>query len=330
MPLVLAPGSTRAARLARHALWTVAGPGSRLEARLARTLHPAKLTRQDRDGYRQTTATNLIDIEPTNATAPEAGIYLYGGCDVRSMFAIAPLIAPTLRRRVVIRGVNAVASSRADVMLQGLTAPTGKAVRETLERMRFPPTYFRPLIFEPRLAAAGSSRVAKSVVVLGVGSSAARPAYRHKTEGFVVDPGARWLRDREKLSREDLTWFKSNFESVGRLPVDQFVRDFARVVHEVHERTHAEVVVFNTLTVEPGSRDHNYQLRRSPDGIRRLQFHLALADLAPVAGYHVLDVDDVLKRAGVQGQLDFVHFPKESYGLLAAEGVRLLRELEVL
>jgi hypothetical protein len=315
--------------LARHALWTVAGPGSRLEARLARTVHPTKLTREDRDGYRLTTATSLIDVEPTNATAPEAGIYLFGGCDVRSLFAIVPLIAPTLRRRVVIRGVNAVASSRADVLLQSLAAPTGKAVRETLERMRFPSTYFRPLIFEPHVAAAGSDRVPKSVIVLGVGASATRPAYRHKKEGFVIDPGGRWLRDRDKLSRDELTWFKSNFESVGRLPVDQFVRDFARVVQEVHERTHAEVVVFNTLTVEPGSRDHNYQLRRSPDGIRRLQFHVALADLAQDAGFHVLDVDDVLKRAGVQGQLDFVHFPKESYPLVAAEGARLLRELEV-
>jgi hypothetical protein len=160
-----------------------------------------------------------------------------------------------------------------------------------------------------------------------------RQLYRHREHGLLVDPGGWWLNrsvDAALGDPDTVAWFRETFEPLGRLPIDEFADQFRRLVRTVQERTGAHVLVFNTLTVEPRDETHNYQLRRSPEGLRRRRFHLALADLSRELGFHIVDVDRILKREGVTGQLDFAHFPEDQFGPLAAEVQRILTGLGVL
>ncbi len=320
----------RTKRFVKRALRTTFEPGSRLERRLRDLRRPESLQRDVRDGYTLRSANRVLVIEPDGATDTR-GIQLFGGCDQPTLFALGPILGPEARTRFVVQHEWALAMSRADVILQTLDPPKGRAARETVTRMNLPGSYFRPVVFEPEMSvhAGRIGAVRKAVVVLTGGANAIRPAYRHKTMGFIVDPGGWWLRNRAKLTAEELDWFRTNFESIGRLPLDQFVDDYTRVVKEIKARTGAEVLVLNSLTVEPGTREHNYQLRRTPEGLRRIEFHIALSELADRAGFHLVDVDDVLKRAGVREQVDFNHYPASAYEPIATEAAAVLREIGV-
>ena len=96
------------------------------------------------------------------------------------------------------------------------------------------------------------------------------------------------------------------------------------------EKAHPRhILVFNVLTVEPGDRIHNYQLRRNPEVMRRREFCLALVELSRELGFHIVDIDRVLKREGVDRQVDFAHFPTDLAGPIAADVFDILNTLEV-
>ncbi len=321
----------RARRLGRRALWTVFGPDSKFERRLIARRYPSKITYEQRDGYRIATGKNVLVVEPDREEGEPLGIFMFGGCDLPSLFALGPQLGAAARRRIVVYHARqpVISMSRADLQLQTLRPLPPATTRETIDRMELLPSYFKPVLFEPefdtRIRALGT--FAKSVVVLTGAANVIRPVYRHKEDGFLVDPGGRWLnRVDDRMAADDMAWFKTNFERVGRMSVDQFRQDFATLVSEIHARAGAEVLVLNALTVEPGSREHNYQLRKSPEVMRRLEFHLAMAELAPQAGFHIVDVDTVLKRTGISGQYDFAHFPPSANEPIAAEAARVLRD----
>jgi hypothetical protein len=160
-----------------------------------------------------------------------------------------------------------------------------------------------------------------------------RTAYRHRENGLLVDPGGAWLNQSLELTLQDLsvaTWFRRNFVSVGRTSVDNFVESFAQVVRLVKRRTGAHVFVFNSLTVDPGGTLHNYQLVKNCHAIRRRQFHLALVDLSRQLDFSIIDLDRIIKRAGVQMHVDFGHAPPVFNPLIAQEVVRMVRDLGVI
>jgi hypothetical protein len=296
--------------------------------------HRSDLVQRTRfDGFRITARHHSVVIDPDRATEPAIGIHLFGGCDLPALYALGPIIGPSLRQRVVIGSPGRrLTNCRADVLRQTLEEHPPDAIAEVTARLGLSPTYFRPLLFEPTfdVPIRGVGTVEKSVIVISGGASVIRAAYRHKEAGFLVDPGAAWLESSGEVTRATRQWVAETFERAGRMTVDAFAEDFAIVVKEIKERTTAEVLVFNTLTVEPGVLEHNYQLRRQPEAARRLEFHLAMAELAPKIGFHVVDVDDALKRAGMREQVDFAHFPLSAYQPIAAEAARLLHEIEVL
>ena len=285
------------------------------------------------DGVRLQSNDDLLVIDPASTTQPPVNLYLFGGCDLPSLFALGPVAGARLGRRVVVFQPGfRLALCRPDILLQTLQVPPSRDARETIERMRLPRTYFAPELFEPTFDPGVRSlgKLHKDVVVLSGGASVLRVAYRHRESGFLVDPGQRWLRDANRISREDREWFAANFESIGRLSVDDLYELLPKVVAELRARCDAHVVVFNTLTVEPGSREHSYQLRRNPEAVRRLEFHLALAELAASGAFHLVDVDDALKRAGIREQVDFAHFPVHAYEPIALAAERVLRRIGVL
>jgi hypothetical protein len=294
---------------------------------------PAPAERTDHDGYSLTTQTGLVVIDPAEPAEPTLGIYLFGGCDLPALFSLAPLVGPEVRRRVIIHQPgDRLPMCRADVLRQTLDDRPARQTVATIENLRLTPGYFAPSLFEPtfRTKLRGLGSVPRSVVVLSGGANVVRSAYRHKEHGFLIDPGTVWLRNKDRLDPAVRTWFTSRFERVGLISVEQFAEDLTFVVGQLRERIGAEVIVFNTLTVEPGVREHNYQLRRNPEGVRRLEFYLAMHELAATAGYHLIDVDTALKRHGVRDQVDFAHFPLHAYEPIAVEAARVLRETGLL
>jgi hypothetical protein len=291
------------------------------------------LTTAEFEDYRLLIRDDLLVVEPRDVTRPPSGVYLYGGCDLPSLFAMGPVLGPTSKRTVVVHQPGfRMAMARPDILLQTLRRVPRQLALEVTERMQLTDAYFRPEVFRPTFDThvKGIGRVEKSAIVFSGGGSIIRPAYRHKEGGFLVDPGARWLRrSDDRISREDREWFANTFESVGRLSMEQFAVDFRVLVAELRQRTNAEIVVLDVLTVEPGVQEHNYQLRRSPEAVRRLEFHLVLEELAEDLGIHVVDVDDALKRAGVREQVDFAHFPVAAYEAVAGHAARVLAEIGV-
>jgi hypothetical protein len=273
------------------------------------------------------------ELEPDRRT----GIYLRGACDLPSLFGSVPLFRDEVRGTVCLyKAPGKIDSARADLLLQTLQDLPASQTAETVRRLKLHPKYFSGDLFEPTfrvVAMPQLGEVPKTVVVLSVAPNVIRTVYRHKEQGFLVDPGGSWLnnRVRETLAdRETIEWFAERFERIGQFTVEQFRETFSALVREVNARTGAAVAVTNVLTVEPSDRTHNFQLRPRPQGLRRRQFNLALVDLSRELGFHIIDVDRALKRTGVDPALDFAHFEGHSYGAVAKAAHRVFRELDVL
>ena len=313
----------------------VAGQDSRIE-QFVKSHMPSHHERIRGDGYSMWNGLETTVVQSDAGASPKTGIYLKGACDLPSLLALGPLIGPTVKGTVaVVRGRGNIAAARADVLLQTLEGIPDEITKDTSACLDLNPDYFKPTLFNPEFRVPGMGSLGafpKDVVVLSLAPNVVRTLYRHKEHGFLVDPGGWWLAKVQSAlgERETLAWFKASFRPVGKLSVAEFAAMFRTLVPLVRDRTGAQVLVTNVLTVEPGDREHNYQLRRNPDGMRRREFCLALTDLSRELGFHVLDVDRVLKRSGIERQVDFSHFPTDLYPAIAAEAARVLQEMAVL
>lgn len=325
-------------RRALHTWRSVAGKRSPIEP-LVRKYATAQRnrvrTQSDRDA-RQITGKNFVFLESRKDPEPRVGIYLRGGCDLPSMFATAPLVRERLRGTCCIYndGIG-ITDARADILLQALQGVPEEHVTEVIEQLGLPREYFSARLLEPNFDLPDSPQLGtfpKSVVVLSAGPNLVRSAYRHKEHGYLVDPGGWWLNQSMADVLSDLSkarWFKANFESVGRITLPEFRTSFAEVVRRVQKATGGTILVYNALVVEPGRATHNFQFVRNPQTLRGRRLHLELVELSSELGFHLVDVDRVLKRVGVAGQVDFAHFLTEHSRPIAAEAYRILSELEI-
>ena len=92
----------------------------------------------------------------------------------------------------------------------------------------------------------------------------------------------------------------------------------------------ARVILYNSLSVEPGDQTYNYQLVRNSQTIRRRKFNHGLVELSRRLNFSIIDIDRILKQEGVREQVGFAHWPIERFETIAAEVVRILKENEVL
>ena len=309
-----------------------------------------------KDDFTRYSEPHLLYLSSKSDPSPRRGIFMKGGCDLASVFVAAPLIQETLKGTVAIvaQGIG-IADSRPDILLQSRRELPEEAIQEVvgpswdqpteeesdkevelgMSRLTVPLEYFRPVLFEkvftlPRHEHLGE--FPKDVVVLSLGPSVVRTAYRHKTHGYLIDPGGFWLNNRIDKVLHDAQrnrWFKQNFECLGRLKVEEFAQSFAEVVRLVKRDTGAHVLVFNTLIVDPGNPAHNYQFSDTSQALQRRQFDLALRDLSRELDFYILDVDNILKKSDLKKQLEFAYFPPEHMKPIAEEAYRILRELEV-
>lgn len=310
-----------------------------LERRLRRSMRAARANRLDRreeDGVVWHTSDQVVHIQRPGETAPVRGVVLRGACDVPAAYLTAELVAPRLRGvYCVYGGGSGVSGSRADILLQTLEPLPVEATAEVSRRLHLHDDYFRPSLFErefrvPGLGAAGA--ISADVVALSIGPNYGRTVYRHREHGFVVDPGGWWLNESVGAAladRDAARWFRSEFESAGRMSLEQYNRDMRRLIGEVQARTGAHVVVFNFLTFEPMSDIHTHQALRNPPILRARSMTLDLVDMSREMGFHIVDVERSLKRAGTQGQQDPAHYDERAQRVIAAEIHRVLEVLGV-
>jgi hypothetical protein len=262
------------------------------------------------------------------------GIYMKGSCDLASIFACTPMIHEVLDGTCCISREGLISDARSDLLLQAVDGVPPEQVAPVVEKLDLPPFYFEPRFLEPSFRVPGVEiEFPKKVVILSIAADVVRTLYRHREHGFLVDPGGWWLNRSLGSVLPDLQvtkWFQQSFESVGRIPLGEFVANFTRVVKLIQARVGAPILVFNMLTVEPGNPTHNYQFVRKPHWLRRREFYLALVELSRSLAFHIVDVDRILKTVGIlETQVDFGHFPMQAYRPIGEEAFRILRELGV-
>ncbi|MGH8874851.1 MAG: SGNH/GDSL hydrolase family protein [Acidimicrobiia bacterium] len=320
----------------------VAGKDSGLELALKERYRRRKKSRsRKRVGptFIQHGGENFVLIQSRGDPEPRVGILVRGGCDLPSAFAAAPFIAPQVRGTVAIfkQGTGGeLGAHRSDQILQTLNTIPGPATEEVRRRLRLEEHYFSPRLFEekeftidgfPQFGAFPSS-----VVVLSIGSDLVRVVYRHRRDGYLIDPGGFWLgqlTDRVLPDPSIARWFKESFQSIGRIGVEDFQANLEQVIRLIRDRIGAHVIMYNTLVVDPGNETHNYQLLERVHVVRRRQFNLALGELSARLDFHVVDIDRILKEQGVQAQVDFAHVPFSQMAPIGQEFHRILKELEV-
>ncbi|MCI0394407.1 MAG: hypothetical protein L0332_13370 [Chloroflexi bacterium] len=310
---------------------TIAGANPILERFLRRQYQNVRAAFQKRQQGR-----NYVTFWSGRRNNRRIGIYLRGGCDVPAAFACEPFIEPVLNGTCCIykSGIGA-SSSHSSLLLQSLEEIPQESFNLALEKLRLKPGYFRPVLFHETFTVPGIhglEEFPKTVVVLSIGPDFARTLYRHREHGFLVDPGGWWLNqsmDRVLNDMLSVMWFNKNFEKVGRLSAEESMANFTRIIQLVREHTGAYILVFNVLGIEPGDLTHNFQFVGSSNMVRRREFNLALYDLSRQLDFSVVDVDRILKREGVQEQVDFAHWPLERFKPVAQEMFQMMREREI-
>jgi hypothetical protein len=278
---------------------------------------------------------NFVLLGSGNPAEQRIGLYAKGSCDLNSIFACAPLIEKALHRSCCILKDGLVADSRSDIHLQTLQVLPREETRQAIRRFRLPEDYFRPTLFEPSFTvptACGPIEFPKSVILLSIAPDVVRTVYRNKEHGFLVDPGGGWLNQSLEGVLNDLAsvaQFRETFSPIGKISLDDFVANFTTLITRLKASTGAHILVYNTLTVEPGCRTHNLQLVKNYHPRRRREFVVALAELSRQLDFSIVDVDRIAKRFGIQAQVDFGHLSTELNLLIGREVVRIIKELGV-
>jgi hypothetical protein len=270
------------------------------------------------------------------AESPIRGIYLRGACDVPSLFTLAPMVVDHLEGSLCIHfSGHGVSGARSDLLLQTHAGVPEEFAEEVNTKLGLARSTFQPTLFEPRFTVkdlpGDPATFPKTVVVLSVLPDLSRTVYRHREAGYLVDPGAAWLNNMN-AALQDLSfvrWFSEHFERLGRISVDEFAQNYRRLIPLIRHETQASVLVLNSLEIEPFDPTYDYSDRGIEHATRRRRFNIALNELSGELGFHVVDVDRVLKTQGVDRQVDFSHFPVDRMRGVAEDALRILRELEV-
>ena len=260
------------------------------------------------------------------------GLYGFGTCHTRAFLFCGPFIKPIFDGTCGILRDGQISQARTDIILQSLEGVPEEQVKETMERLELPSWYFKPRLFEKTFEIRGQGEFPKTVIGLSVAPDLLRTVYRHREHGFLVDPGGWWLGRPAGDVLKDLSgarWFHQNFENIGKIDVETFINNLKAIIPLVRTHTKAQVLLLNTLVFTPDSEIYNFQRMDDWVDIRQREFNLAVFELAREIDVPIIDVDRILKQEGVQGQLDFAHWPRKKWEPVAREMARVMQDLEV-
>lgn len=270
-------------------------------------------------------------ISPKGSGQP-LGVLLMGGCDVTAAIGAGPRLARNPTRPFCMAWIGTAPESRSDLLVQTLSPPDPALTRDVRDRLDLVPDYFDPRPFMKQLKPphqAGIAPFPVEAVVLSISVDTSRTMYRHREHGFLVDPGGWWLSgDMGEViaDKSAMMWFAKNFEKIGRIDLEDSMKNFERIIGEIRKASGAHVIVMNVLSVDPGTGSLDYKFANSPNKIRRREFNIALNELSQTLDFPVLDVDRIAKGCGIAGQADFVHYTQEQKRMIASEFTAMLAE----
>lgn len=265
------------------------------------------------------------------------GVYAFGGCDLESIVPSGRYLRMPDRPLTAVAHVGDISTSRSDFVVQALdNRPSMDAVAETIERLGLDRDHFSAELMEPTFRVPHHPELGefpKHVVVMSIGPDMVRSMYRHREHGFLFDPGGFWLGADLKNVLGDMDtvkWFARNFQKLGRIGIEDAMANFERIITEVRRNVGATVVMANALVVDPGITTFDYMLSHSPIPARRREFLLGLVDLSQKLDFPILDMDTIVKRDGVTGMADFVHYTAPQKSAIGEQLACLLDEIGAL
>jgi hypothetical protein len=274
----------------------------------------------------------------TNESRPgkRLGIYARGGCDLRLILGLSHLIKRQgFDGSYCILQDGTASDARSDLLLQALQGLPLDEIEPVSQQLNLGAAYFQSRLFNKTFAVPGFEDVgefSKDVVIISVGPDVVRTMYRHREKGFLVDPGGGWLNQNMEMVLKDLSvvsWFRKNFQSIGMIPLEEAMANYTQIIQLLKEKVCRHLLVFNTLSIDPGSLTHNYQFVKDCHVKRRLEFNLALVELSRKLDFSVINLDRILKRAGTGQHVDFGHLPPKFSLLTSQEVFRVMHELGV-
>lgn len=292
-------------------------------------------TSNERNSVVEYLDSNQIILDSSSHPENKIGIYMMGSCDLPSVFSCVPLIKPILKGTCCIFKEGQIEKSRSDLLLQNFKNYPQDLLAPVLEKFYLPANFFDNQLFKPNFCVSNGSSFKdfpKQVVILSIASDVTRVMYQHREHGFLVDPSGWWNNQPMDSMLRDLSsanWFRKHFVSLGRMTVEAFVENFTELISQIQRVTNAQILVFNTLTIEPGNINHNYQFVKRPESLRRREFNLALIELSRKLNFWIVDIDKILKQTKTKNMVDFAHFPVELYQPIGQEVFRILEELEI-
>jgi hypothetical protein len=160
------------------------------------------------------------------------------------------------------------------------------------------------------------------VVVFSLEADIARPVWRHRKTGVHVSPPAE--RDRERGGQG----LSEEYELQGLVAVEDFQRDFTRLVQDIKKRLAAHVIVFNCSTFDPHDRGRNYFGVPDTPALRALKFNHALIEISAQEGISIVDVDRLIAEMGGESNVTraFEYSPR-AHELIRDEFVRILHDI---
>lgn len=161
-------------------------------------------------------------------------------------------------------------------------------------------------------------------IVLSVQPDLVTQLLEHRRDGYLFYP-QNW----PSWSAADKLRLRNEFAPAPALDVDLSMRNFARIISRVRERSPVPILIYNLSSVVPGETVHCHQGLGEILSARIRKFNLGLIELSEKTGISVIDVDAILARAGAQRlKIDALHLTAEGYRLIAEEVVRVLDDLD--
>jgi len=263
------------------------------------------------------------------------GIYARGGRSMIAAFASAPLIRNVLNGRCCIFREK-MFGGRSDVLLQSAERFPESWFLLLTEKLSLARDHFKHPLFDKTISVSGFDGIQefpKTVVLLSVFPDLMLTCYRARAYGFLYEPQPDSMVSQLKRAQdgdipETMVWFHENFEFIGRMTVEDFTHHFAELIRVLRARTSARILVFNAPTTSSESTEHRYPSRDSL-AVRGLEFNVALAELSRKLDFSIVDVDRIVKRAGIRKQVDWKNLDADLRLAVAREVFHVMVETGV-
>ena len=157
------------------------------------------------------------------------------------------------------------------------------------------------------------------VVVLSIQGDVMNPLSRHRRDGynFMAAGSSNWM-------REDQRWLKEEFSSSLVTP-EASMQHLTALIKALRVHSHASVLVFNMSSAIPGEQIVSYRGLEDSLATRIRAFNLALIETSAKLDFSIVDVDQIVARAGADRlKLDAIHYRRDGYRLMAEEVARLM------